>query len=245
MIHSSVIREEKVIIADSFPFFRQGLSDFLKEHHKLKNIVELNSGIEVINLLEKEPFHLVIADMRMAPCNGIETTAYIKEKYPKTKIIGMSPFDDEFYFLQMQRKGADGFLLKSTDKSEVSKAIEMILNGEKYFTNNFKHVFIQNTYYPFYHTISPNSHIQERYRQIIYLLCKNKKTDEISKLLNISDRTIDADRCKLNKLFNCSNGSAIIRYGFQIDILGDTLLKQKFESVLDSTIKMINEYNFK
>ena len=86
------------------------------------------------------------------------------------------------------------FLFKNTDEVEVLNAINTVLNGEKYYPDNFKKIFFKNENHKLEFLITDNPAVRKRYREIMYLFCLNKNTDEISKILNVSDRTIDADR---------------------------------------------------
>ena len=79
---------------------------------------------------------LVLLDIDMPVMDGLEASEKALEIMPDLKIIAFTLFGDEEYFLRMIELGAMGYILKSSDISELEKAIQHIMKGEKYFSNH-------------------------------------------------------------------------------------------------------------
>src|SRR5690625_7219718 len=79
---------------------------------------EAENGQQAIDILHKHIIDLVLMDVRMPVMNGIEATRKIKENWPKVKVLILTTFNDEQYAIETLKDGADGFLLKTADRSE-------------------------------------------------------------------------------------------------------------------------------
>ena len=125
----------QIIIVDDHQIFRQGLKSIITMENIATVIGEASNGIEFINLLSLLKPDVVLMDLDMPDMNGLEATKRALEIMPDIKIIVFTMFEDEDYFIKMIELGAKGFILKSGDISELEKAIQCVLNGEKYFSN--------------------------------------------------------------------------------------------------------------
>ena len=130
------MKKPDIIIVDDHQIFRQGVKSIVTSENIANVIGEANNGVEFLNLLTDLKPDLVLLDIDMPGMNGLEATKKALELYPDLKIIAFTMFGDEEYFIGMIELGAVGYILKSSDISELEKAITVIMNGEKYFSNH-------------------------------------------------------------------------------------------------------------
>ncbi|REJ81323.1 MAG: DNA-binding response regulator [Bacteroidetes bacterium] len=214
-----------VIIADDHPLFRHGLFALLNSLDIVGEIQQASNGKEVLEILSSRHFDVVLMDIRMQPMDGIATTEIIKNRY-KSKVIGLSMFSDRRYVLDMIQKGATGYILKNAETEEIIKALETVMNGGKFFSEQIL-VFTniaenrpnkkQNKY---------TAH-EEKLNQIIYLLCHEKTSKEIADIMNLSKRTIDEYRQEITNLSKSKNLAGVIKYAIEHGILDDEIIKNK------------------
>ena len=76
---------------------------------------------------------IVLMDINMPVLNGRETTKRALEKYPNLKIIAVTMYGEENYYMQMIEAGVKGIILKQSGKSEFEKAIQEVLDGGSFF----------------------------------------------------------------------------------------------------------------
>jgi DNA-binding NarL/FixJ family response regulator len=224
----ATIQPLSIIIADDHSLFRQGVTSALLTLPFVKNVAQVENGKEVIEHLETFPFNIVLMDIRMAPLNGIETTVMVHEKFPNTKVIGLSSHEDEYYILEMYSRGAAGYILKNTDISEIALALQTVASGKKYFPESLRKYFLKHRDLHIEHAFSNKHYVQERLREIIYLICMEKSSKEIASILSISYKTVELDRLKLNNVIGAHSVVGLIKYGMQINILEDKGLQNKF-----------------
>lgn len=130
------MKKPQIIIVDDHQIFRQSLKSIITVENIATVIGEASNGAEFLNLLKYTKPDLVLMDLDMPEMNGLEATQKAIEIMPDIKIVAFTMFGDEEYFIRMIELGVKGYILKSTDISELEKAIHVIMRGENYFSNS-------------------------------------------------------------------------------------------------------------
>jgi len=139
------MKKPDIIIVDDHQIFRQGIKSIISLENIATVIGEASNGEDFLELLAHKKPDLVLLDIDMPLMNGLEATEKALEMMPDLKIIAFTLYGDEEYFLKMIEMGAKGYVLKSSDISELEKAIHFVMKGEKYFSN---HQFKKNNAHP-------------------------------------------------------------------------------------------------
>lgn len=101
---------------------------FFYDEFKIK-FLSIN-GKDLIEKLEKDAnIDIILMDIEMPLMNGIEATAYVKNRYPQIKILILTVFDNDENIFNAIKAGADGYLLKETSPQELQKSINEVLEG--------------------------------------------------------------------------------------------------------------------
>lgn len=119
----------KVLIADDQELIRQSLKIVLGVNQDMEIVGAAASGEEAVHLVAKHKPDVVLMDIRMPGMDGVECTSIIKERYPQTKVIVLTTFDDDEYVFGALKNGASGYLLKGSSLSDLSEAIRTAYNG--------------------------------------------------------------------------------------------------------------------
>ena len=119
----------RVLLVDDQPLFRQGLADLLALNEDLEIVGEANHGSEAIELVATIQPDVILMDVRMPICNGVEATRVIHQTYPWIKIMVLTTFDEDEYIWQSLQAGALGYILKNTPSAQVANAIRTLHLG--------------------------------------------------------------------------------------------------------------------
>ncbi|MEM9244420.1 MAG: response regulator transcription factor [Cyanobacteria bacterium P01_F01_bin.153] len=119
----------RILLVDDQPLFREGLASLLVLEEDLEVVGEANHGREAIKLAEKLQPDVILMDVRMPVCNGVEATREIQTRFPWIRILVLTTFDEDEYVFQSLEVGALGYLLKSTPAKQVAIAIRNIQQG--------------------------------------------------------------------------------------------------------------------
>ena len=118
------VKPARILIADDHKEFRKVVSEYL---NCLPNVIVVGEAADGIDAIEKtgrlDP-DIVLIDISMPRCTGIEATRIIKTQWPLKKVIIATMHDNPFYRTEAQRAGADGYILKSSLKSSLRAVID-------------------------------------------------------------------------------------------------------------------------
>lgn len=119
----------KIVIADDQELIRESLKIVLGTHEDLKVVDVVSDGFEVLKILEREKVDIILMDIRMPGMDGVYCTKVVKEKYPHTKVIILTTFDDDDFVFRALKYGASGYLLKGISIDELTGAITKVYQG--------------------------------------------------------------------------------------------------------------------
>jgi len=197
-----------VIIADDHVIFRKGLRTILNEIPEIKVVAEASNGQELLHTLKSQQADIILMDIKMPVMDGLEATEKITQKYPDVRVIALTMHEEIGYFNKMIDAGAVGFLLKKTTKDELEKAINSVMDGDNYFSQEFitsinKHTMPKK---------SVNINLSDRELEVLELICKGHSNIEISKMLGLSQRTIDGHRSRLFEKTGAKNAPNLVLF---------------------------------
>lgn len=184
----------KVIIADDSLIVRSGLKDIIEQDNDIEVIGLATNGNETLELCKKNQPDLILMDIKMPVCDGVEGTKLIKDKYSSVKVIIVTTFDDDSYINDALKNGADGYVLKDISDEDLIRTIKNTVNGFSTVPGNIFHNFIvknltQNKASS--SIASPYSgNLTLREKEIIKLIVDGKDNKEIAKNLYLVEGTV-------------------------------------------------------
>jgi DNA-binding NarL/FixJ family response regulator len=185
MAKQNNIRSITVLLADDHAVVRKGIRDFLEEDDAIEVIAEASTGAEAWSLLTRRLPDVAVLDIRMPEMTGIELTRRIKETYPEVRVLILTAYDDEPYVFALLRAGADGYVLKTAQSSELLRAVKTVAEGKSVLDPEIAPKVIANLSNP--QTLEP---LSDRELDVLRGVAKGWTNREIGRALSISDRTV-------------------------------------------------------
>lgn len=217
-----------ILLVDDHALFRNGLKLLLNSHPKFQVWGEAGTGTEMLHLLNEADTlpDVVLLDISMPEMNGIDAAGAALARYPDLRIITLSMYGEEDYYFKMVSQGVKGFLLKNSDITEVYTALETVLEGGSYFSQELLFNLVSNLRSSSPpaerdpdtdHTAgeSDESVLSEREKEILLLICKGMTNNEIADTLYISKRTVDKHRANILEKTNCKNTANLVVYAIK------------------------------
>lgn len=202
-----------IYIVDDHSLFREGLKMLLSNLDYIGNIYEAENGQEFIDGLEKNHVDIAMLDIEMPVMNGIQAAQKAKEIAPGIKIIALSMYSDENYYLSMIEAGACGFLLKNSNFQEVEKAITYVYNDKSYISIEILNNILKQPQKTSLTNV--NEELTERESEILLLICKGLTNNEIADRLGLSKRTVDKHRENLLMKTQSKNTANLVIYAIK------------------------------
>ncbi|MCI3926955.1 response regulator transcription factor [Paenibacillus sp. TRM 82003] len=119
----------RVLLAEDQAMVRYGLKMMIETDPELRVAGEAANGKEAIALCEKQAFDIVVLDIRMPEMNGLEALRILRSRWPRTKALMLTTFNDDEYALEALKHGAQGYLLKDAEPEALIRSIRSCLSG--------------------------------------------------------------------------------------------------------------------
>ena len=204
----------EILLVDDHTLFRNGLKMLLDTIPGYNVTGEASNGKEFLELIAKYDYDIIFLDIEMPEINGIEAAKRAIELKPELKIITLSMYGDEEYYDQMVDAGAKGFLLKNTNLQEVKTAIDTVMSGGNYFSQELMQNLLRN-YKSIKESKEPEAELSEREIEILLLICSGLSNQEIGDRLFISKRTVEKHRANILCKSNCKNTAGLVMYAIK------------------------------
>ncbi len=209
----------KVAIADDHKIFRDGIKMSLSEKENILMIWEAEDGKDMMHKISVKPPDVLLMDIRMPEIDGINALEILRTEYKTIKVIMLTMYDDQQMINKVMEMGANAYLTKTTDPDEIYQAILTCVQEEFYFNDlvtnavmgklqarkNVRHIFANNQAVDF----------TEKEIKILQLLAADNTTEEISKSIFLSPRTIETIRQNMKNKINVKTIGGLIMYAMR------------------------------
>ena len=205
--------EYSVIIIDDHPLFSRGLSQLIETQKTYKVTGIAKNKTEALEMItEKEP-DLAIVDLNLGHEDGLELIKDILFIRPETKVLVISMHDERFYAERALKAGAKGYIMKGEAESNVTEAINTVMNDQIYLSNSEKLRLeeLSKDQKKVEHTepFDLISSLSDRQLQIFSLIGKGLGTVDIAQKLNLSIKTIDTHKENMKIKLHCGSSAEL------------------------------------
>jgi len=203
----------KILIADDPGIMRDGLCGLLSADPGVQIAGVAAGGNEALRLIEHDVPDLLIIDIGPAATLGAETIAHVKRHWPQVRVLVLTFRKEDACIEAALRAGADGYLLKNDNRSELFAAIHH--TGEKPFLSAIVYERILNGF------VNPKesatgrrspSQLTQREREVIRLIASGQRTREIAQQLSLSHKTVEKHRTNLMRKLGLKTATAVAAY---------------------------------
>jgi DNA-binding NarL/FixJ family response regulator len=119
----------RVLIVDDHALVRSGIASLLMAND-IEVVGEASSGLEAVEKTRCLRPDIVLMDIKMPGCNGLQATHLIKAEMPQTKIVMVTAFDDDEDLFEAMKNGAVGYILKNINAEEFIELLSSVMRGE-------------------------------------------------------------------------------------------------------------------
>ncbi len=184
----------RVLLVDDHQLFREGLATILNSQPDFTVVGEASDGLEAIVKANELIPHLILMDITMPGCNGLEATLQIKQQLPNTTIVMLTVRDEDEKLFEAIRNGAQGYLLKSIRSWDLVEMLRGAMRGEAAITpslagrmlEEFRRVSQRAPLLP----EEEDSALTQREQDVLCLVAEGATDKEIADRLCISIHTV-------------------------------------------------------
>ncbi|MEP1033543.1 response regulator transcription factor [Ekhidna sp.] len=205
--------DDHQIIRDGIRFYFEGDEEFV-----IKD--EAENGLEALELLKENEYDIVLTDINMPVMDGVEFMKSLRENYPDQKILVLSMYNEAGYINKMIALGANGYVLKKSDKNELVDAIKKVLDGKDHYSDEVYKTIIGNIAgrKP-KERLTLEADLSEREKEVLVLITNEYSNQEIADKLFISIRTVETHKRNLLEKTGCKNIAGLVMYAVERNIV--------------------------
>lgn len=213
------MKKIRVIIADDHDVYRDGLKMLLQSDAGIEVVEEARNGIELIEKVPENAPDVIVTDLMMPGKSGIDA---IKELFASgfKRIIAISTFESEQLIVEALQAGVSGYIIKNAKRGEIIQAVKEVYLFKKYYcqsTSSRLAGMIDEM------KLNPSTKekldlFTERDKEIIRLICEEKTSEEIARILFMSKRTVDGCRSRILIKMNVKTLAGVAIYAIKNSI---------------------------
>ena len=203
----------RFLIADDHEIVRRGVKQILSEEFSFAVIEEAGDTQSLITKALEGEWNIVISDLAMPGGGGLEALRKIREKVPHLPVLILSIYPADQYAIRVIKAGAAGYMNKDTAPDELVKAVEQILSGKKYISEQVAEQLSMSLNLP--SDIPFHELLSEREFEVFKMLATGQSITEIASLLQVSATTISTYRSRILTKMNIKTNAQITQYAVE------------------------------
>jgi DNA-binding NarL/FixJ family response regulator len=204
--------KKRIFIVDDHPIFRQGLARLLELEPDLECCGEAGDTRQALEALRHLEVDAVVVDISLPGADGIELVKHLRVEHPKLSILVISAHDERTYGLRALRAGASGYLMKREGESQLPAAVRTVLAGKIWVSPDFSGQLLYKIIRGSDDGQSPLDLLSDRELEVLRLLGDGKTSQEISKALGLSVKTVETHRLHIKQKLDLKSSSDLVRF---------------------------------
>jgi len=214
------MKKIRVLLAEDHTIVRQGIAALLGTENDMEVVGEASNGLEAIELAKKIVPDVVLMDIGMRHLNGLEATREIKRLFPATKILVLTMHDNEEWIFQILKAGASGYLIKDSAMTDLTSALRAVYQGDSYLSPSISKMVIEE--YIRKAELGEKRGVEDllsgREREILQLIAEGNSIPQISNLLCISKKTVEAHKTHIMEKLNIHDKVGLIKCAIRMGL---------------------------
>jgi two-component system invasion response regulator UvrY len=188
----------KILIADDHTMMRKGLKIVLTDLYPYAELDFATNGEDTLHAVRQNKYSVLILDMNFSDMSSFSLFQQIMLADNNLKVLIYTMNAEEVYALRYMQMGAYGYLQKSCSDSEFAKAVQTILNGKRYFSQDVIDA-LTLSYRNGIQPKNPFSSLSVRELEICMYLVKGHGIGKISSILNLHTSTVATQKNRIFK----------------------------------------------
>lgn len=208
----------RVLIADDQRVVREGLSMVLGLLPGVEVVGAAADGHEAVQLAGQLHPDVVLMDLRMPHCDGVEATRLLRERAPGSKVVVLTTYSDDRSVLEALRAGARGYLTKDAGGEQIHQALRQVLDDHAAIDPAVQHHLIDAIAGP----SAPRpaaGELTPREAEVLTLIATGLSNPEIAARLVISEATVKSHINHLLAKIDARDRAQAVAYAYRTGLV--------------------------
>ncbi|GAB3737239.1 response regulator [Spirosoma lituiforme] len=212
----------RVLIADDHNVFVEGIASLISGSPDIQVTERCYTVQSVTDRLNQAVVDVVLLDISFPQIeDGLNLCEYITRSYTKTKVVVLTMHDDASLIKRVVKKGAKGYLLKNTTKTELLQAIQTVHHEKQYFNETITHILLNDGPKTKKSAVGaglkPN--LTPRESEVLLLMAQGLTTQQMAAQLFVSAKAVEFHRSSLLMKFSVPNTALLIKTAMEMQYI--------------------------
>lgn len=217
----------KLMLVDDHSLFLEGLQ-YLLETHGISVVGTARNGREALVKARVLRPEIILMDIRMPECDGLDALKLIKAEMPDIKIIMLTTSEGDDDLFNAIKYGASGYLLKTTDAKDLLDMLSDIENNEAHLSSDLAGKLLRefrrnniNDNKSIQHTSgsAKEEKLTERQLEVLEMVAKGLTYKKVGDILGLTERTVKYHMARILDVLHLENRSQVIAYAVQMGLI--------------------------
>jgi len=204
----------RLLIVDDHPIVRQGLERLVEREPDLEIVAEAATADEALQAVDSQEIDFVVLDIGLKQGSGLDVIGQIRARRDDLPVLVLSMHQERFYAERVLRSGAQGYVMKQGDPSEIVPAIRRILSGDLYLSPALADELVRRAVEGPDQSRPPAEQLSDREAEVVRLIGSGLSTREIAEELNLSVKTIESYRANVKRKLGLRSGAELARFAY-------------------------------
>ena len=216
----------RVLLVDDHILFRKGVASLLASHEDIEVVGEAGDGVEAVAKARETVPDVILMDLSMPKCSGLEATRLVKREMPHVKIIILTVSDDDRDLFAAIKNGADGYLLKNLEPHQLFDMLEGIGRGEAPISGVLAAKILQEFRQPdqsLPRQLEASDELTPREIEVLEQVVEGATNKEIAEALVITENTVKIHLRNILEKLHVQNRIQAAVYAVRQGLVDDSL----------------------
>ncbi|BAS26148.1 response regulator [Limnochorda pilosa] len=209
---------QRILLVDDHVLFRKGIAALIQSRPDMTVLGEAGDGLEAVTRARETHPDVILMDIGLPGCDGLEATRLIKKELPNTHVVMLSVSDDDQDLFNAIKAGAEGYLLKDAQPQELYGVLEALQRGEIRLSGPVAARILTEFVKP--STETPENEPEDptltpRELEVLQELARGSTNKEIATTLQISENTVKIHLRNILEKLHLKNRTQAVAYAVQ------------------------------
>ena len=205
----------RIFLADDHKILRESLQMLLTAESDFEVVGQAADGMEALQKLPTIDADILLLDISMPRMSGLELVRNLRAQKAQFKVIFLTMHKTEDMLFEAFDMEANGYVLKENAFDELAQAIRTVYNGGTYASPALSQMMING----FMQNERNNQGLSSREKEVLKLLAEGYNNREISEMLVISVKTVEAHRANIMRKYHFKNITELVLYAVRNHIV--------------------------
>ncbi len=206
----------RIILAEDHTLVAEACKKLLEPEFEVVRIVA--DGRALVQAAAELRPDVIVSDITMPQLNGLDAGEQVLQAVPGVKLVFLTMSTNRDLAVEAFRRGAAGYLLKTSAASELTQAVRQALRGTRYVSPLISKLDVRR-FMRRQHLEGEAVTLTQRQREVLQLLAEGRSMKEVGSVLNLATRTVAFHKYRIMSVLGLKSNAELVQYAIRNSII--------------------------